>query len=83
MRYLNTVYVRSHRARVQCRRGSLLVSSPEGTQRIPIEAIDALVVLGGAQITMQAIDACIQRGVRVAALKRGGSVRFTLTYSPS
>lgn len=79
MRYLNTVYVRSHRARVQCRRGSLLVSSPEGTQRIPIEAVDALVVLGGAQVTMQAIDACIQHGVRVAALKRGGSVRFTVS----
>ncbi|MDE0648234.1 MAG: CRISPR-associated endonuclease Cas1 [Cyanobacteria bacterium MAG IRC4_bin_6] len=78
MRYLNTVYVRNHRARVQCRRGSLLVSSPEGGQRIPIEAIDALVVLGGAQITMQAIDACVQRGVRVAALKRGGAVRFTV-----
>ena len=79
MRYLNTVYVRSHRARVQCRRGSLLVSSPEGSQRIPIEAIDALVVLGGAQITMQAIDACVNRGVRVAALRRGGSVRFTVS----
>jgi len=79
MRYLSTVYVRQHRARVQCRRGSLLVSSPEGSQRIPIEAIDALVVLGGAQITMQAIDACVNRGVRVAALKRGGAVRFTVT----
>jgi len=78
MRYLNTVYVRQHRARVQCRHGSLLVSSPEGSQRIPIEAIDALVVLGGAQITMQAIDACVHRGVRVAALKRGGAVRFTV-----
>ena len=79
MRYLNTVYVRQHRARVQCRRGSLLVSSPEGSQRIPIEAVDALVVLGGAQITMEAIDACVQRGVRVAALKRGGAVRFTVS----
>ena len=78
MRYLNTVYVRNHQARVQCRRGSLLVSSPEGSQRIPLEAIDALIVLGGAQITMQALDACVHRGVRVAALKRGGSVRFTV-----
>ena len=78
MRYLNTVYVRNHRARVQCRRRSLLVSSPEGSQRIPLEAIDALVVMGGAQITMQALDACVHRGVRVAALKRSGSVRFTV-----
>ncbi len=78
MRYLNTVYVRNHRARVQCRRGSLLVASPEGSQRIPLEAIDAVVVMGGAQLTTQALDACVGRGVRIAALTRGGSVRFTV-----
>ncbi len=68
MRYLSTLYVRNHRARVQHRRGSLTVSSPEGSQRVPLEAIDAVVVLGGAQVTMQAFDACVRRGVRVAAL---------------
>ena len=54
MRFLSTVYVRNHRARVQHRRGALLVSTPEGSQRIPLEGIDAVVVLGGAQITTQA-----------------------------
>ncbi len=78
MRYLNTVYVRNHRARVKTRTGSLLVSSPEGSQRIPLEAIDALVLLGGAQVTTQALDACVRRGVRVSALNTGGSVRFTV-----
>ena len=76
MRYLSTVYVRNHRARVQHRRGSLLVSSPDGNQRIPLEAIDALVVLGGAQVTTQALEACVRRGVRVAALHMSGAVRF-------
>ena len=52
------------------------MSSPEGSQRVPLEAIDAVVVLGGAQITMQALDACVSRGVRVAALRRSGAVRF-------
>ena len=78
MRYLNTVYVRNHRARVQHRRGSLLVSSPEGSQRVPLEAVDALVVLGGAQITTQALDACVRRGVRVAALQMSGAIRFVV-----
>ena len=78
MRYLSTVYVRNHRARVQHRRGSLLVSSPEGSQRIPLEAIDSLVVLGGAQVTTQALDACVRRGVRVAALQMSGAVRFVV-----
>ena len=78
MRYLSTVYVRNHRARVQYRRGSLLVSSPEGSQRVPLEAVDALIVLGGAQITTQALDACVSRGVRVAALRMSGAVRFVV-----
>ena len=79
MRYLNTVYVRNHRARVQHRRGSLLVSSPEGSQRVPLEAVDALIVLGGAQITTQALDACVRRGVRVAALQMSGAIRFVVS----
>ena len=79
MRYLSTLYVRNHRARVQHRRGSLTVSSPEGSQRVPLEAIDAVVVLGGAQVTMQALDACVRRGVRVAALNRGGAIRFIVS----
>ena len=78
MRFLSTVYVRNHRARVQHRRGSLLVSTPEGSQRIPLEGIDAVVVFGGAQITTQALDACVRRGVRVAALHVGGGVRFVV-----
>ncbi len=76
MRYLSTLYVRSHKARIGHRRGSLIVSRPEGKQRVPLEGIDAVVLLGGAQMTMQAIDACVGRGVRVAALRRNGAVRF-------
>ena len=78
MRYLSTVYVRDHQARVRHRRGSLLVSSPEGSQRIPLEAIDAVIMLGGAQVTSQALEACVRRGVRIAALRMGGAVRFVV-----
>ena len=81
MRYLSTVYVRDHRARVKHRRGSLLVSSPEGSQRIPLEAIDAVVMLGSAQITTQALEACVRRGVRVTAMKMSGAVRFVVGAS--
>ena len=79
MRYLNTVYVRNHQARVRHRRGALVVSSPEGSQRVPLEAVDALVLLGGAQVTTQALDACMRRGVRVAALHMSGAVRFIVS----
>ena len=59
------------------------MSSPEGSQRIPLEAIDALVVLGGAQITTQALDACVRRGIRVAALQMSGAVRFVVNGATS
>lgn len=78
MRLLSTVYVRDHRARVRHRRGSLLIASPDGARHVPLEGIDALVLLGSAQVTMQALDACVRRGVRVAALNRGGRVRFVV-----
>ncbi len=78
MRYLNTLYVRHHRARIRHRRGALLVSTPDGSQRVPLEAIDALILLGFGQITTQAMEACVRRGVRIAALRQGGSVRFVV-----
>lgn len=80
MRYLSTLYVRNHRARIGHRRGSLLVSTPDGKQRVPLEGIDALVLLGGGQVTSQALEACAKRGVRVAALRQSGSIRFVVSH---
>ena len=80
MRYLSTLYVRNHRARIGHRRGSLLVSTPDGKQRVPLEGIDAIVMLGGGQVTSQALEACGKRGVRVAALRQNGSIRFVVSH---
>ena len=78
MRYLSTVYISNHRARVRHRSGTLIVDSPEGSKRIPLEGIDSLIILGGAQVTTQALDACTQIGIRVAALKKSGALRFVV-----
>lgn len=78
MRYLNTVYVRDHEARVGHRRGSLMVKQESGTTRIPLAAIDAVVLLGSGQVTSDALAACVKRGVRVASLRRSGALRFTV-----
>ena len=45
---------------------------------MPLEAIDGVVLLGAGQITTQALEACVRRGVRVAALRQGGSIRFVV-----
>ena len=78
MRYLNTVYVRDHRARVGHRRGSLMVKQESGTTRVPLAGIDALVLLGSGQVSSDALAACVKRGVRVASLRRSGAVRFVV-----
>lgn len=56
----------------------MVISSSTGSQRVPLEAVDGLVLLGGAQITTQALDACTRRGVRVAALRMNGAIRFVV-----
>ena len=55
MRYLNTLYVTRYKARVRHRRGSLIVSHDEGTQRIPLEELDSVVLFAG-QVTTDAIS---------------------------
>ena len=78
MRYLNTVYVRDYRARVGYRRGSLMVSGSEGKQRIAMGSIDAVVMFGG-QITTEALTQLVRRNIRVAALTKGGRIRFIVS----
>ena len=78
MRYLNTVYVRDHTARIGHRRGSLMVKRESGTTRIPLAGIDAVVLLGSGQISTEAIAACVRRQIRVASLRRSGSLRFVV-----
>lgn len=43
-----------------------------------MKGIDGIVLLGGGQISSQAMSACIQQGIRIASLSRGGKVRFVL-----
>ena len=78
MRYLNTVYVRDHKARIGHRRGSLMVKQESGTTRIPLAGIDAVVLLGSGQVSSDALAACVQKGVRVASLRRSGALRFVV-----
>ena len=75
MRYLNTLYVTRYQARVRHRRGSLIVSHDKGTQRIPLEELDSVVLFAG-QVTTDAIAQCVRRNIRIAALTRAGRIRF-------
>lgn len=77
MRLLNTVFLVDHTTNVRQRAGSLVVSGDSGKQRIPLEGIDHVVILGGASMTLDAITACVERGVRVSCHQRTGRLRWT------
>jgi CRISP-associated protein Cas1 len=78
VRVTGTLYVTDHRARVRLRRGTLVVEQPGGWQRIPIEAVDGVVLTGRAEISNDAIGELARRGIRIAALSRTGKLRFAI-----
>jgi CRISPR-associated protein Cas1 len=79
MRLLTSLYITDHRARISARHGSLLVVNGDGSRsRVPLEALEAVVLVGHAQMTSEAIAACATRHVRVASLQGNGKVRYVL-----
>lgn len=79
MRILKSLYVTGHRSRVTLQKNALIVRDPEnGDRRVPLTALDSIVLLGNGQVTTQVMAACAQRGVRIASVSRGGKVRFTI-----
>ncbi len=78
MRYLSTVYLAGYGGKLTRAKGSLVFARDGLKQRIPLDGIDAIVILGAAEVTVDALAACANEGVRVAALKRSGALRFSV-----
>jgi CRISP-associated protein Cas1 len=77
VRLLSTLYVVEHGAHVRTTKGALIVITPDGNRtRIPMNTIDSVVLTGYAQMSTDAISECVERGIRVAALRRNGHIRF-------
>lgn len=62
MRVVSTLFVRDHRAKVGLQTQALMVSSGGTKTRVPLESLDAVVMFGSAQVTTDAIAACVERG---------------------
>jgi len=73
-----TLYVTEHRARLHMHHGTLLVEQPGKRQRVPIEAVEGVVLTGRANISNDTMGELVRRGIRVAALSRTGRLRFTV-----
>ena len=82
MRLLSTLYVTDHRAKVSVAKRNLVVNDSDGGRvRVPIESLDAMVLLGQAQVTSQALDICVRSGIAVTSLTRTGKVRFSVLFA--
>ncbi len=76
MRVSGTLYITDHRARLRLRRGSLIVEQDDGWTRVPIEALEGVVLTSRAEVTNSVLGELARRGIRVAALSRTGRLRF-------
>lgn len=79
MRVLDVLYVTGHRSRLKLQKGTVLAEDPErGNVRVPLSTLEAIVLLGGAQVSTQLLAECVDRNVRLVALRRNGQLRFTV-----
>jgi len=79
MRLLTSLYVSDHRARIGLQHGALLVYGGDGRRtRVPLEALESVVLLGHGQVSSDALAECVRRHIRVSALSRSGRVRFVV-----
>ena len=77
---LNTLYVSEHGALVRAEGRALVVHvGRERRARFPLTGLDAVVLTGKATMTTDAIGRCVDAGVRVAALKATGRLRFAVS----
>lgn len=73
-----TLYVTDHRARLRIRHGTILIEQPSASQRVPIEAVEGVVLTGRAEVSNDAMGELVRRGIRVVALSRTGRLRFSV-----
>lgn len=84
MRLLNTLYVTDHRYRVSVSKGALEVRvAGELVARVPMAGLDGVILVGAADMTMQSLGQCVQRGISVASVHTSGRLRFVVHGSTS
>jgi len=81
-RQRQTLHVVSPKARVGRSRETLTVVTDEGTQRLPISEIDAVVVHGFGQVSTQAVQLCARHGISVQWFTAGGRFMAGTSASP-
>ncbi len=77
--FAGSLVVNTPGAKVSLDRKSLMVRTGGSATRVPIEGIDVVILVGRVNMSSEAIARCTSNGVRVAALTRGGKIRFVVS----
>lgn len=77
MRTKSVLYVSDYKARIGVSKGNLKVRAEGRTLKVPVHGVEGIVLFGG-QMTTESIDLCVRSGIRVAAVRRSGRLRFVI-----
>ena len=81
-RQRQTLHITQPRARIGRRGETLVVTTDDGTEKIPVHQVDSVLIHGYGQISTQAIALCSYHGVAVQWLTGGGKFVAGTTASP-
>ena len=81
-RQRQTLHITSPKARVGRSRDTLVVTTDDGQEKLPINDIDSVVVHGFGQVSTQAIGLCARHQVSVQWFTGGGRFTAGLATSP-
>ena len=69
------LYVDDNKAQIGISGNRFHVTYPDGLLReIPIKTVDNVTILGNAQMTTQATQACLKNGIPVTFFSKGGNI---------
>ncbi len=84
MKLVDAVYLTEHGTKVGVEKGALTIKAPDRDRlRIPLEAIEQIVIVCRAQMSDEALARCARRGIRVAALTKSGRLRYAMEAGES
>ena len=78
----HTLHVVAHKARITRSRDTLVVETEDGSERVPIQQLDSVLIHGHAQVTTQAIHLCATQQVAIDWMSGGGKFIAGLSASP-
>ena len=71
---MSILYVNENGAHLSVDHSRVIISYKDGmTKEVPIETLEALILLGKSQITTQCMELCLKKGIPVSFFSKGGS----------